>query len=126
MTLSRTNQTAPVRGLPDYTFDRVQYVTFDGMVTAHGWVNTRTGDYATKFRTKAEAVANAKRFDKGLREEEAGVEHTRQFADAPQAWLEAELARVIAQPEKTPYRAGLETGYRVLLAQRPGYESEMR
>lgn len=64
-----TTTTAPVKGLGDYTFERSREITFEGRRIRHAWSNQRTGDWATNFRTKAEAVANARRFERGLRAE---------------------------------------------------------
>ena len=74
-----TRKTAPVKGLEDYTFEKSEEYWPGRVIKQHGWTNTRTGDWATKFPTKAEAVKAAHRFEKGLRAEERGVVGTRQF-----------------------------------------------
>jgi hypothetical protein len=63
-------RTAQVKGLPNYQFERfteIDWTTNQDRVT-HGWTNTVTEDWATKFPTKAAAVLNARRFENGLRE----------------------------------------------------------
>lgn len=127
--LAVTTKTAPVKSLPDYEFEKTRVWSFydERYHTSHHWLNTRTGDYATKYATKKQAVESAKRFEAGLVAEARGNAYVSQFADAPTEWLREEAARVEARLvaarqsddfETRCYLAGLYDGYRRLLTNR--------
>jgi len=65
--MNTTTTTHP--DLPDYVFERTVEQTFNGRRIRHHWSNQRTGDWETNFPTRMAAVANARRFEAGLRAE---------------------------------------------------------